>query len=147
MEVILTEDIRAVGKAGEVIKVAEGYGRNYLLPQKKGVLATPANLKRLETDRKGLEARREKLKIEAEGVAAKLREIKVVLDREAGEEDKLFGSVTPRHIEQSLALQGFTIDHRNIQLKEAVRTTGTFTADLHLHGDVVVPLTIEIRKK
>ena len=91
MEVILREDVPALGKAGEVVKVAEGFGRNFLLPNKKAISATPANLKRLEQERQGIEIKREKLKKEAEELAQKIAALTVTVEKQAGEEDKIFG--------------------------------------------------------
>lgn len=147
MEIILKEDIRSLGRAGEVVKVKEGYGRNYLLPQQKAVIATKASLKQLEADRKSIEVRREKLKGEAGQLATRIAALSLVLDREAGEEDKLFGSVTTRQIGEGLAALGIVLDHRLLHMKEPIRKIGTYTVDIHLHGEVVAPLKIEVRKK
>ena len=147
MEVILKEDIRALGKAGQVVKVTDGYGRNYLLPQHKAVAVTPANLKQLEQEKGSIEVRRAKLKKEAEELAARLKETKVILDREAGEEDKLFGQVTTRQIAETLASQGTTLDHRNFHLKEPIRKIGQYVLEVHLHSEVNAELTVEIRRK
>lgn len=147
MQVILKEDIRTLGKAGDVVRVSEGHGRNYLLPLKKAVLATPANLKHLEAERKSLEAKREKLRNEAEELAERLRAQKVVLEREAGEEDKLFGAVTTRQIAEALAAQGISVDHHNFHFKETIRKTGSYSVEVHLQGNVVAELSVEIKKK
>ena len=147
MQVILREDVPALGKAGEVVKVAEGFGRNFLLPRKKAVPVTDANLKRLEQDRKGIEAKREKLKKEAEETAQKISALTVTLEKQAGEEDKIFGSVSVREIAKGLEGQGFLVDKRLIRLKEPIRKVGEHTVEVHLHGDVVVPLKIVVTKK
>lgn len=148
MQIILKEDIRTLGKAGDVVRVSEGHGRNYLLPLKKAVLATPANLKHLEAERESLGAKREKLRNEAEGLAERLRAQKVVLEREAGEEDKLFGSVTTRQIAEALAAQGgISVDHRNFHFKETIRKAGSYSVEVHLQGNVVAELSVEIKKK
>ena len=94
MQVILREDVPALGKAGEVVKVADGYGRNFLLPRKKAVPATDANLKRLEQERQGIEVKRAKMKQGAEELAQKIAALTVTLEKQAGEEDKIFGSVS-----------------------------------------------------
>lgn len=147
MQVILREDVPSLGKAGEVVKVAEGYGRNFLLPRKKAVPATDVNLKRLEQERKGIEAKREKLKKEAEELAQRVAALTVSLEKQAGEEDKIFGSVSVREIAKFLEAQGITLDHRLIRLKEPIRKLGEHTVEVHLHGDVVVPLKITVVKK
>src|SRR3989338_9539733 len=110
MQVILREDVPAVGKAGEVVRVSDGYGRNFLFPRKKAVPATDANLKRLEQERQGIEARRVKLGQEAEALGQKIAAIKVSVQKQAGEEDKIFGSVSTQEIARSLEASGVTID-------------------------------------
>jgi large subunit ribosomal protein L9 len=147
MQVILREDVPSLGKAGEVVKVAEGYGRNFLLPRKKAVPATEVNLKRLGEERKAIEAKREKLKKEAEELAQKIAALAVSLEKQAGEEDKIFGSVSVREIAKFLETQGVILDHRLIRLKEPIRKLGEHTVEVHLHGDVVVPLKVVVQKK
>ena len=147
MQVILKEDIRALGRAGDVVTVAEGHGRNHLLPLNKAVPATPANLKRLEQERQSLEAKREKLRKEAEATAERIRAVTITLDREAGEEDKLFGAVTTRQLAEALSAQGFPVDHRLLHFKETIRKTGNYSVEVHLHGDVVAEVSVAIRKK
>ncbi|MBI2980789.1 MAG: 50S ribosomal protein L9, partial [Deltaproteobacteria bacterium] len=117
MQIILKEDVRSLGRAGEVVRVSDGYGRNYLLPKKKAVPATGGNLKGLEAERKSIEARREKLKQAAEELAKRLQLEPLVFEREVGEEGKLFGSITNRNIAQALAEKKIQVDHRDIQLK------------------------------
>jgi len=147
MQVILREDVPALGKAGEVVKVADGYGRNFLLPRKKAVPATDANLKRLEQERQGIEVKRAKMKQGAEELAQKIAALTVTLEKQAGEEDKIFGSVSVREIGKSLETQGIVIDKRLIRLKEPIRKLGEHTVEVHLHGDVVVPLKVVVTKK
>lgn len=147
MQVILREDVPALGKAGEVVKVADGYGRNFLLPRKKAVLATDANLKRLEQERQGIEVKRAKMKQGAEELAQKIAALTVTLEKQAGEEDKIFGSVSVREIGKSLETQGIVIDKRLIRLKEPIRKLGEHAVEVHLHGDVVVPLKVVVTKK
>ncbi len=147
MEVILREDVPALGKAGEVVKVAEGFGRNFLLPRKKAISATAENLKRLEQERQGIEAKRAKLKKEAEDLAPKIAAMTITIEKQAGEEDKIFGSVPVREIATSLAAQGVTVDKRLIQMKEPIKKLGEHTVEIHLHSDVVVPLKIIVAKK
>ncbi len=147
MDVILKEDIRSVGKAGEVVRVKEGYARNYLFPQKKAMPVTPANLKRLEVERVGIEAKRARLREEAEKVARELANLTVVLEREAGEEEKIFGSITARQLAEAVNAKGITIDHRKFHLKEPIRKLGSYSLEVHLHGDVIAPLSVEVRRK
>lgn len=147
MQVILQEDIPQVGKAGEIIKVAEGYARNFLFPRKKAREATPGNLKRLEQEKSTIEARRAKLRHEAEAVAAKLAAAPLVLERLAGEEDKLFGGVTTRDIAEELTAKGFSIDKKIIHIPEHIRKLGDYTVEIYLHGDVTARLPIQVTKK
>lgn len=147
MQVILSEDIPALGKTGEVVKVAEGYGRNFLLPRKKAVLATDSNLKKLEQEKKVIEAKREKAKKEAEEQGQKVSNLTVTIEKQAGEEDKIFGSVSTREIADQLAAQGVSLDKRLVIIREPIRKTGEHTVEVHLHGDVVVPLKVVVAKK
>lgn len=147
MQVILQEDIPMVGKAGEVIKVSEGYARNYLFPKKKAHEATAGNLKRLEQERAAIEARRGKLREEAEGLAKKMNETPLVLECLSGEEDKLFGAVTTRDIFEALTAKGFSIDKHCIHLPEPIKKLGEYKAEVYLHGDVTAHLNVQVNKK
>lgn len=147
MQVILKEDVRSIGRAGEIVQVSEGYGRNYLLPQKKAVVATEGNLKRLEFEKKSIEAKREKQRQGAEEIGRKIQETPLVFEREVGEEGKLFGSVTNRQIAQALSERGVSVDHRNIEIKSPIHSLGAFEVEIHLHADVAAPLKIEVKKK
>ena len=147
MQVILREDIPSLGKTGEVIRVAEGYGRNFLLPRKKALVATPGNLKWLEQEKKTIEVKREKAKGEAEAVGQKFAELTVTLEKQAGEENKIFGSVSTRDIAKGLEAQGITVDRKLIRIKEPIRVIGDNLVEVHLHGDVVVPLKVVVTKK
>ena len=106
MELILKEDVPSLGKAGDVVRVSPGFGRNYLLPNKKAVEASKANLKHLEVEKKNIEAKRAKLKATAEELAQKIGAVTISLEKQAGEEDKIFGSVSTREIADGLKAQG-----------------------------------------
>lgn len=147
MQVILREDIPSLGKVGEVIRVAEGYGRNFLLPRKKAFVATPGNLKLLEQEKKAIEAKRERAKGEAEVIGQKFAELTVTLEKQAGEENKIFGSVSTRDIAKGLEAQGVTVDRRLIRIKEPIRVVGEHVVEVHLHGDVVASLKVVVTKK
>jgi len=147
MEIILREDVPTLGRAGEVIKVREGYARNFLLPQKKAVTASRSNLKVLETQKQHLEAKREKLRQEAVELGQKISASPIVLVKQAGEEDKIFGQVTPAEIAKQLEKQGFSVDRRLIRLKEPIRKIGSHTAEVHLQADVIVSVTVDVQKK
>jgi len=147
MQLILREDVPSLGKAGEVVKVSEGYGRNFLLPRKKAIVATEGSLKRLEQEKQAIEAKREKAKAEAEAQAQKIAALNVSLEKQAGEEDKVFGSVSTRDIAVALEAQGFKIDKRLIRIKDPIRAVGEHIVDIHLQHEVVVPLKITVVKK
>jgi len=147
MQVILQEDIPMVGKAGEVIKVSAGYARNYLFPKKKAHEATRGNLRRLEQEKTAIEARRAKLRQEAEALAAKITVTPLVLERLSGEEEKLFGAVTSRDIAEALVAKGFSIDKKIIHLSETIKKLGDYTVEIYLHGDVTAHLNLQITKK
>ncbi len=147
MQVILREDVPSLGKAGEVVKVSEGYGRNFLLPRKKAVVADQGSLKRLEQEKAIIEAKRQKLKAEFEALGQKITALALTLEKQAGEEDKIFGSVSTRDIAAQLEAQGIKVDKRNIRIKDPIRAVGEHTVEIHLHHDVVVPLKITVVKK
>ena len=147
MQIILREDIPSLGKAGEVVKVSEGYGRNFLLPRKKAMMATEGNLKRLEQDKQIIEAKRAKSKAAAEAEAQRIAALPITLEKQAGEEDKIFGSVSTRDIAAALEAHQVKIDRRLIRIKEPIRAVGEHTVELHLHHDVVVSLKVTVVKK
>ena len=147
MQIILREDVPSLGRAGDVVKVAEGYGRNFLLPRKKAVVATPGSLKKLEQEKQAIEAKREKAKKEAEDQAQKIAALTVTLEKQAGEEDKIFGSVSTRDIAAALEVQGFKLDRRLIRIKEPLRNVGEHTVEIHLQHEVVASLKIKVVKK
>jgi large subunit ribosomal protein L9 len=136
MQVILQESVEKLGARGEVVTVAAGYARNYLLPRKLALEASPANLKRLEKIRATLAKRTASEKEQAEKQAALLAEATVILARKAGENDQLFGSVTAADLSESLKKQGFEIDKRRIQLDEPLKQLGEFTVNVKLVHDV-----------
>lgn len=146
MNVILREDIPSLGQAGDVVKVKEGFARNFLFPQKKALLADTGNLKELEHHKKGLEKKREKLKQEALALGEKIGMLFVSVAREVGEEGKLFGSVTTKCIADALKEKGFDIDKRMIGLASPIRELGNFEIPVRLHSEVTVALKVEVVK-
>jgi large subunit ribosomal protein L9 len=135
MQIILQEDVEKLGTRGEVVEVAVGYARNFLLPQKLGIEASAANLKRLEKIRVTLSKRTATEKDAAEKQAELLRAVSVTLTRKAGENDQLFGSVTTADLSEALAAQGFQIDKRQIQLAEPIKLVGEYQVTVKLvHG-------------
>lgn len=144
MQVILQEDISSLGKAGEVVTVKPGFARNFLLPQKKAVLANVGNMKTLEHFRKVATAKQAKLKADAEQRASGFRGMQLTIAAEVGEEGKLFGSVTANDIVSKIREQGQTIEKTQLQLKEHIKQAGTYSVDVKLHSEVIVPVTVTV---
>lgn len=147
MQVILQEDIVNLGKAGDVVNVREGYGRNFLLPQKKAQLANSKNLKQLEHQKKVVSAKQAKVKKQAMELSEKLKTVSITIGREAGEEDKLFGSVTVKDISDALRNEGHIIDRYSIDLKEPIKQLGIFDVAVKLHPEVVGIVKVWVVKK
>ena len=146
MEVILREHVDNLGKRGEIVKVAAGYARNYLLPRKLALPVTEGNRKHVERERKILEAREAQDKGQAEGVASKLRAIEVTIGRKVGDTDQLYGSVTSGDIADFLKTKGFDIDRRKLILPEPIKTLGDHDVPLKLHRDVTAVLKVRVVK-
>jgi large subunit ribosomal protein L9 len=147
MEVILKEDVPKLGSRGEVVKVAEGYGRNYLLPRKLAIEATSANKGVIEQMKAAALRRSAHEKGEAEELAKQFAGVKVTFTRRAGEHDHLFGSVTASDIAGELEKRGFKIDRRKIHLNEPLKALGEFTVPVRLHREVTAPVQVEIVKE
>ena len=147
MEVILKEDVAKLGSRGDVVKVAEGYGRNYLLPRKLAIVADAGN-KAVITQMKAAAVRRSaKEKTQAEELAKQFEGVSVSFTRKSGENDQLFGSVTSGDIAEGLETKGFNLDRRKIQLHEPLKTVGEFTIPVKLHKDVTAHLKVVIEKE
>jgi large subunit ribosomal protein L9 len=144
MKVILREDIENLGKSGELVTVKDGFGRNYLLPRKKAVLASEQNLRQLEHEKGVISARNAKLKGAAEEQAKKIGSIKVTIKRKVGEQDKLFGSVTALDIAEAVAAQGQSVDRRAIHLAEPIKSTGSYEVELRLHSEVKAKIKVDV---
>ena len=144
MEVILRDHVENVGKRGEVVKVADGYARNFLLPRKLALLATPGNLKQVERERVKLDAKELEEKTAAEAVASRMSGIEVVISRKVGETEALYGSVTSSDIAESLAKKGFEIDRRKIGLREPIKKLGEQTVPVKLHREVTVQVPVKV---
>jgi len=136
MQVILREDIPTLGKAGEVVKVRDGYGRNYLLPRKMAVLADAKNLKAVEAQKKQIEAQRAKDRQKADEAAAKLASLELTIARDVGSNDRLFGSVTKVEISAALREKGVQIDKHLIELEAPIKTIGTYEVGVKLHPEI-----------
>ena len=147
MEVILREHVDNLGKRGDLVKVADGYARNYLLPRKLALLATDGNKRHVERERKIMEVKEADEKGQAQAIASRLEAIDVVIARRVGETDALYGSVTSGDIAEFLKSKGFEIDRRKLILPEAIKTIGTHNVPLKLHRDVTVPLKVQVVKE
>jgi large subunit ribosomal protein L9 len=144
MEIILRQDVDKVGLRGSVVKVADGYARNFLLPKRLAVLATDANKKIVEQEREAHLRREAKLKSESEDLAKLMQGVTVTLRHRAGENNQLFGSVTAKDIADALEAQKYHIDRRKIQLEEPIRTLGEHQITLRLHRDVSTQITVMV---
>jgi large subunit ribosomal protein L9 len=146
MQVILLERIERLGKMGEVVKVKPGFARNYLLPQKKALRATPENIAYFESQRVQLEAVNQTRRGEAEDAAKRLDGQSVVLLRQAGESGQLYGSVTTRDIVEALAGSGFSVERRLINLGQPIKALGLYQVRVALHPEVSASITVNIAK-
>ena len=144
MEVILREDIEKLGHRGEVVKVAPGYARNFLLPKKLAVAATASNKKIVEQERDAYLRREAKAKNEAEELGRMLAGVTITITQRAGEEGHLFGSVTAKDIADGLERQNYTIDRRKIQLEDPIKNTGEYKVPVRLHREVTTELNVSV---
>ena len=144
MKLILREDVYNLGKSGELVSVKEGYARNYLLPRNLAMLASSANVRQLDHEKKVIELRQQKLKGGALEQAKKLEGVKVSIKRKVGEQDKLFGSVTALDIAEALAASGHKLDRRLIHLPEPIRAVGDFPVEIRLHREVTAKLNVTV---
>jgi large subunit ribosomal protein L9 len=147
MEVILKEDVPKLGHRGEVVKVAEGYGRNYLLPHKLAIEATAANRAVIEQMKQSAVRKSAVEKADSEALAKQLEGVTLAFQRKAGEKDHLFGSVTSSDIAEALERQGFNIDRRKIQLHESLKSLGEFDVPIKLHRDVTTRIKVTVEKE
>jgi large subunit ribosomal protein L9 len=142
MQVILLEDILSLGKAGDLVKVSDGYGRNYLIPQKKAILATEKGLKMLEHQKRQVQVRMGKMKKDLDKVAQQIEGLSCTFTKSVGESGKLFGSVTSMEIETYLKEKGIEVDRKKIVLDEPIKSIGMFTVPIKLHPEIVAQLKV-----
>lgn len=147
MQIILKEDVLNLGKSGELVSVRPGYGRNYLIPQGKAVIATAKNVAEVEHQKKVIAARNAKLLKDSQALADKLAQIEVTVERQVGAEDKIFGSVTTRDIEEAIAEKGVKLDRRKIQLAEPIKSLGKYSIDVKLSPEVTGHFTLWVVAK
>ena len=144
MEVILREHVDNLGRRGEIVKVADGYARNYLLPRKLALLATDGNKKQIEREKVKFEAKELEEKKVAEAVSERLATFEVEIARKVGETEALFGSVTTADIAEALHAKGFDIDRRKVQLHDPIKKLGEYDVPIKLHREVVVPMKVRV---
>ena len=145
MEVILKEDVANLGHRGDVVKVADGYGRNYLLPRKLALQATEANKAVIEQMKTAAARRSATEKAQAEELVAKLEPVVLSFTRKSGEQGHLFGSVTSADIATELAAKGFELDRRKIQLADPLKSLGDFTVGIKLHREVTAHIKVQVQ--
>ena len=146
MEVILRQAVESLGKPGDVVKVSNGYARNYLLPHGVAFEATPGNLKRIQQEKDRLEAAENERREAAQALATKLEQVQLTFSARVGDEGKLFGSVTPADVAQQLEAQGFHIEKRQIDLHEPIKALGVYRIPIRLHADVKPEIRVWVIK-
>jgi large subunit ribosomal protein L9 len=147
MEVILRDHVEKLGKRGEIVKVSDGYARNYLLPRKLALPATEGNKKHVARERKIMETREAEEKSQAEAIGSRLLAIDITIARRVGDTEQLYGSVTASDIAEFLKTKGFEIDRRKLILPEPIKTIGEHDVPLKLHRDVTAPLKVKVVKE
>jgi large subunit ribosomal protein L9 len=144
MEIILRDHVENLGRRGDIVKVSDGYARNFLLPRKLALPATEANKKVVERQRRIVDAQEASEKAAAEAVAARMAQAELILSRRVGEHEALYGSVTAADVAEALAAKGFEVDKRKITLDEPIKQLGEFTVPVKLHRDVVAQVRVTV---
>lgn len=147
MRLVLTQDVDKLGKRGEVVTVARGFGRNYLLPRGLARDASPGNVKQVGLELKRREKQEARDKQSAEQVARELVKVSLTLARKVGEQDHLYGSVTSQDVAEALAAHGFEVDKRKIELTEPIKALGSFGIPVRLHRDVLAHVNVSVVKE
>ena len=147
MELILREDVDKLGRRGDVVKVADGYGRNFLLPRRLAMAVNSANKAMIEKEKKANEARQAKEKAEFESLAARIAGLRFIAPRKVGENEQLYGSVTSGDVGEFLKSKGIEIDKRKVQLEEAIKQLGEHEVKIRLHPEVVASLKLLVTKE
>jgi len=142
MQVILIEDVPSLGKIGDLVKVSDGYARNYLIPQKKAMAATGKNLKALDHQKRQVQVRLGKVKKDAQKLAQEIEALSCTITKQVGESGKLFGSVTTMDIETYLKENGIEVDRKKILLDEPLKNVGMYTVPIKLHPDMIAQLKV-----
>ena len=147
MRLILRTDVELLGKRGEVVKVAPGYARNYLVPKGMAYEFSEGNLKRFEKEKKVLEVRQVKEQQEAQALADRLAKVSCTIVKKVGESDTLYGSVTNADVAEALTKEGFSIDKRRIVLDDPIKTLGIYTVPIRIHPEVTAELKVWVVKE
>ena len=146
MKVILKEDVKNLGEVGNVVVVANGYGRNYLIPKNFAIEASPKNLKLFEHEKKKILVKADNIRKSSKDLAARISSLKLEIEAKAGEEEKLFGSVTSTHIAEAILKHGIEVDKRKIILEEPIKRLGNFSALVKLNQGVTANVSLEVKK-
>jgi large subunit ribosomal protein L9 len=147
MEVILRQHVDNLGERGQIVKVADGYARNYLLPRKLALPASEGNKRHVERERKIMETREAEEKGQAEAIASRLSAVEITIARRVGDTEQLYGSVTAADIAEYLKAKGFEVDRRKLVLADPIKTIGEHNVPLKLHRNVTVPLKVKVVKE
>lgn len=145
MKVILREEVESLGGIGQIVSVKDGYARNFLIPKKFAVAANEKNKKALEHELRVIESRRKKVRLTADELKAKIEAVRLVLKAKAGEEEKLFGSVTSMDIAEGLKAMGIEVDRKKIVLDQPIKRLGEHTVGLKIHPEVTAEFKVEVR--
>jgi len=146
MEVILLERVEKLGQMGEVVRVKDGFARNFLLPRKKALRATDANRKRFENDRADLELHNLQMKSEAEQIATRMAGVAVIVVRQAGDAGQLYGSVSNRDVSEALIEAGYKVDRRQVVLDTPIKTLGVHAVRVNLHPEVAITVGVNVAR-
>ncbi|MFP3869052.1 MAG: 50S ribosomal protein L9 [Desulfobacteraceae bacterium] len=144
MKLILTQDLPGLGEVGNIVEVARGYGRNYLIPQGKAMEATPANLARFEQQRSRYQKTQERQKEAAQTLADRLEGVTITIPQRVGEKERLYGSVTSAQIAEALNSMGFELDRKMLELPEPIKSLGTYEVTVRLHSGVRATVKVEV---
>ncbi len=147
MKIILQKNVETLGSVGEVILVKDGYARNYLIPNGLAILATESNVRTVERQKAKEIAAEKELKTAAEGVARQIAELSVTIEANTGEDDKLYGSIQSQDIQEALALQGVTVDKKDVLVKQPIRKLGVYTVEVRCYTHLKTPLKVTVTKK
>ncbi|MBW1808218.1 MAG: 50S ribosomal protein L9 [Deltaproteobacteria bacterium] len=147
MKVILREDVPELGAVGELVSVKDGYARNYLIPKQLAVLANTKNIRQMDHQKRLIEANKVRVRKEAGDIAGQLETVSCTIPMLVGEQDKLFGSVTSKDIEEALQHEGITLSRKRIILDEPIKSLGVYTVDVRLHSEVTAKLKIWVVAK